>query len=110
MVSLLPSGTTHLADLSTLHAHIRTKYLARHSADLQAFKSQRRQGRPPDVREVRLQDAIDRDEEEYRTGLVVPDLLDRTNVALLRKWVEAGARNQHQLGLFRFRKISAMYP
>ncbi|CEH18562.1 UNCHARACTERIZED [Ceraceosorus bombacis] len=110
MITLLPSTMTHLEDLSSLHAHVRTKYLSRHSTDLQAFKSQRRQGRPPDMREVRLQDAVKRDEEEYRTGLIVPDLLDRNNVALLRKWVEEGAKNQHQLGLFRFRKISALYP
>ncbi|KAF8273169.1 hypothetical protein EI94DRAFT_1776545 [Lactarius quietus] len=72
--------------LPELHELVADVWLTRHDTELEEERAARRKGRPKSTKESRLEEIKLREAEEYRTGLEVPDLTDRDNVALYRTW------------------------
>ncbi|WFD31289.1 translation machinery-associated protein 16 [Malassezia sp. CBS 17886] len=101
-VLLLSEDKTHIPDLNSLHDFIRTFYLARHDDELAALKKDARPGRSRPKKLIELDDRIATEAREYREGMIMPDLMDETNVALLREW----EGDPQAIPLFRFIRVS----
>lgn len=99
---LLPDDWECLPDLPALHAFMNESYLARHDDELKQLQDARRAGRPPTKHEVELKDLIEAERRDYNENMEIPDLLNATNVALLREW----SGDSQSLGLFRLVRIS----
>ncbi|PWN22930.1 hypothetical protein BCV69DRAFT_280539 [Microstroma glucosiphilum] len=99
---LLPDDWECLPDLPALHAFMNESYLARHDDELKQLQEARRAGRPPSKHEVELKDLIEAERRDYNENMEIPDLLNATNVALLREW----SGDSQSLGLFRLVRIS----
>ena len=52
-----------------------------------------------------LRAQAEKEQQDYETGMEVPDLLSEVNVRLLREW----EGDERQLGLFRMRRISGKF-
>jgi translation machinery-associated protein 16 len=55
--------------LEELHDTIKDIWLTRHDEELEAERTARRKGRPKSVKEMKLEEIILREAEEYRTGM-----------------------------------------
>ena len=106
LIGLLDPALDRIPDLPSLHTFISESYLALNQERLAQLQAERRPGRPPSQKEVQLQDLVAREKEEYRTGMEVPDLLNETNVRLLRNW----QGNPQELPLFRIVRIAQAMP
>lgn len=71
---------------------IATSYLSRHADDLAALLAARRPGRAKDAKLVALEDTIKRENAEYESGLLVPDLTDAPTCRLIWTWLENDIR------------------
>lgn len=100
---LLSEDKTHLSDLNSLHDFINTFYLGRHNLELEALRAEQRPGRPKSKRLFELEEQIEKEKQEYREGMEVPDLMNETNVAVMREW----QGDPQALHLFRFIRISS---
>lgn len=67
------------------------RYLKRHDEEIEVFKAQRRPGRPPNNREILMEERRAREENEYSTGFWVPDMEDERTLDLLQNWNEQWA-------------------
>lgn len=105
IILLLPSEWSCIPDLPAFHSFLQSSFLPRHAAELSEIESQRRAGRPPSAREVALRAQAEKEQQDYETGMEVPDLLSEVNVRLLREW----EGDERQLGLFRMRRISGKF-
>lgn len=106
LIGLLDPALKRIPDLPSLHTFISESYLSLNQERLAQLQAERREGRPPSPKEVQLQDLVAREKEEYRTGMEVPDLLNETNVRLLRSW----QGNPQELPLFRIVRIAQAMP
>ena len=61
-------------------------FIARSQPELTAIKSERRPGRPASKAEDRLQQRIDDEERELKSGFWVPDLRDEVTRDRLERW------------------------
>lgn len=102
LILLLPPDLDYIPDKAYLHSFLQSSYLDRHSEELKELLAQRRPGRPPSLRLVELQNIIEREKLEYENNLEIPDLMNETNVKLMRQW----NGNSQALGLFRFVRVS----
>ncbi|EIW79279.1 hypothetical protein CONPUDRAFT_138424 [Coniophora puteana RWD-64-598 SS2] len=93
--------------LEQLHSVIKDVWLPRHDVELTRERTLRRKGRPKSARESFLEDAKHQEEEEYRTGIEVPDLTHAPTVELFRNWDQ---KEVAYLNLFRFVRISSTDP
>lgn len=105
-ILLLEPSITHLPSLSSLHEFVQSSYLTRHDDELIEIEESRRTGRPASKREQDLKDCKRKEEEEYRTGMEIPDLTNSINVGLLRQW---DGDSQSSL-MFRIVRISRSFP
>ncbi|GJJ11274.1 hypothetical protein Clacol_005506 [Clathrus columnatus] len=76
--------------LEELHTIVRDIWLKRHDEELEQEKTLRRKGRPKSVNQLRLEEIILQEREEYRTGFEVPDLTHAATVKLFRQWGQTG--------------------
>ncbi|KAJ9477905.1 Translation machinery-associated protein 16 [Pseudozyma hubeiensis] len=106
LILMLPDDVDALPDLASVHAFVADTFLKRHDDELQELKSERRSGRPPPKREVELKETISKELQEYDEGFELPDLINATNVKLLREW----QGDPQALPLFRMVRISAANP
>ncbi|KAH9167379.1 hypothetical protein EDB89DRAFT_129235 [Lactarius sanguifluus] len=93
--------------LPELHELVADIWLTRNDAELEEERAERRKGRPKSTKECRLEELKLREVEEYRTGLEVPDLTHRENVALYRTWDQ---REVAFVQMLRFIRISSTKP
>lgn len=93
--------------LPELHELVADVWLTRNDAELEEERAERRKGRPKSTKECRLEELKLREVEEYRTGLEVPDLTHRENVALYRTWDQ---REVAFVQMLRFVRISSTKP
>ncbi|KAI9453419.1 hypothetical protein BJY52DRAFT_1289502 [Lactarius psammicola] len=93
--------------LPELHELVADIWLTRHDSELEEERAARRKGRPKSTKECRLEELKLREAEEYRTGLEVPDLTHRENVALYRTWDQ---REVAFVQTLRFIRISSTKP
>ncbi|KAH9039305.1 hypothetical protein EDB85DRAFT_2072501 [Lactarius pseudohatsudake] len=93
--------------LPELHELVADVWLTRNDAELEEERAERRKGRPKSTKECRLEELKLREVEEYRTGLEVPDLTHRENVALYRTWDQ---REVAFVQMLRFIRISSTKP
>ena len=63
-----------------------TSFIARSQSELTVVKTQRRPGRPASKVEDRLQQRVDDEEGELRSGFWVPDLRDEVTRDRLGRW------------------------
>lgn len=101
MILLLPPDVAYIPDKGYLHSFLQSSYLDRHSDELKELQAQRRADRPPSKRLVEVQNLVERERLEYETGLEIPDLMNETNVRLMRQW----NGDAQALGLFRFVRV-----
>lgn len=102
-VLLLSEDKSHIPDLNAFHDFIHTFYLTRHENELAELRREQRPGRPKSKRLIELEDQIATELREYREGMDVPDLMNETNVELLRKW----EGDPQGIPSFRFVRISS---
>ncbi|KAK9459393.1 translation machinery-associated protein 16 [Lipomyces oligophaga] len=77
-------------------------FIARDDAEIKKLNDSRRPGRPASSRQDSLQNRRSFEEEEYKSGFYVPNLLEKENVKTFRDW-----NKEHSgLGLLRFCRIS----
>ncbi|KAI9440738.1 hypothetical protein H4582DRAFT_2074525 [Lactarius indigo] len=93
--------------LPELHELVADVWLTRNDAELEEERASRRKGRPKSTKECRLEELRLREAEEYRTGLEVPDLTHRENIALYRTWDQ---REVAFVQMLRFIRISSTNP
>lgn len=55
--------------LEDMHCIVRDVWLRRHDLELQRERTQRRQGRPKSVQEMKIEEQMLREQEEYRAGM-----------------------------------------
>lgn len=60
--------------------------MCRDDDELEEFVKNRRPGRPALPKHLALQQRIEKEKEEFRTGFLVPDMTDFVNVATLKRW------------------------
>ncbi|KAF7308610.1 hypothetical protein HMN09_00710300 [Mycena chlorophos] len=93
------SATLTLPEMHTiLHA-----WVSRHDAEISAEHAARRKGRPKSAKEVRLEEVRLREQENYKSGIEIPDLTDTETVAKFRQWDLKSLGYAH---LLRFVRIS----
>jgi len=102
----LPTTAPSLS-LSELHSIVRNIWLTRHDSELEVEQAARRKGRPKSTRETKLLEIKLQDQEEYRTGIELPDLTHPPTVELFRQWKNGDAA---YLSLLRFVRISSEHP
>lgn len=102
LLLLLPDDWECLPDLPSLHAFMEESFLTRRDDELAAAQRERRPGRPPSKREVELREAIEKDRRDYAENMEIPDLMNKTNVELMRQW----KGDVQSLYLFRMARIS----
>jgi hypothetical protein len=71
---------------------IATGYLTRNADDLAALIAARRPGRSKDSKLVALEDLTTRENAEYESGLLVPDLTDGPTCRLIHTWLDNDIR------------------
>lgn len=71
---------------------IATSYLSRNADDLAALLAARRPGRAKDSKLVALEDLIKRENAEYESGLLVPDLTDAPTCRMIWSWLDNDIR------------------
>ncbi|KAI5124186.1 hypothetical protein M0805_005037 [Coniferiporia weirii] len=84
--ALPPESEGVVLTLEELHELVKNVWLTRHDVALEEERRIRRKGRPKSVKEAGLENLKLYENEEYRTGLEVPDLTHPTNVELFRRW------------------------
>lgn len=77
-------------------------FLTRRDDELRDLQKARRPGRPPSKAEHELKESMAAEKREYMSNMEVPDLLNATNVRLMREW----DGDAQALGLYRMVKIS----
>ncbi|CAO1627889.1 unnamed protein product [Parajaminaea phylloscopi] len=102
LILMIPDELDRLEDLDALHHFISDSFLARRDGELQDLQSERRPGRPPSKQEHDLKESIAAERREYMENMEIPDLLNPTNVRLLREW----DGDAQALGLYRMVRIS----
>ena len=102
LVECLPDDLDCLEDLPALHQWMENTFLRRRDGDLAALQAERRPGRPPLKGEAELRESIEGEKREYSENMEIPDLLNATNVRLLRGW----NGDSQAIGLFRLVRIS----
>lgn len=100
-VLLLSGDKTHIPDLNAFHDFINTFYLGRHDSELDELRAAQRLGRPKSKHLMELEEAVEKEKREYYEGIIVPDLMNETNVSLLRQW----KGDPQALHLFRFVRV-----
>lgn len=84
-----------------------SSYLSRHANDLAALLAARRPGRAKDAKLVALEDIIKRENAEYESGLLVPDLTDGPTCRLIWTWLDNDIRiTQAHVDLLRMVRIA----
>ncbi|KAH9811360.1 hypothetical protein DFH28DRAFT_1131301 [Melampsora americana] len=63
-------------------------FIKRDLEELESERKSRRIGRPKSLRQERIEIDLEKEESEYQTGFVVPDLTCPKSVKLLRQWSE----------------------
>ncbi len=106
LIGLVDPELTHLPDLPALHAFVQEDFLPITSERLAEAKAERRPGRPPSKEELLLQELEIKEQQEYKTGIELPDLTDPINVRILRDW-DGDAQG---LPLFRMIRIAGATP
>ncbi|GAA6046521.1 hypothetical protein JCM3770_006190 [Rhodotorula araucariae] len=89
-VHAIPEDATSLS-LAELHDVLHA-YLHRHASELVALAAERearswRKAEGKGKREVEIENALEEETSEYRSGFVLPDLTIPENVAICRQWV-----------------------
>ncbi|KAI0251442.1 translation machinery-associated protein 16 [Lactifluus subvellereus] len=102
-----PGTPVAVLTMPELHDLVANIWLTRHDAELEAEREARRKGRPKSTKEQKLEETKLREAEEYRTGMEVPDLTHRENVALYRTWDQ---REVAFVQTLRFIRISGAKP
>ncbi|EJD07414.1 uncharacterized protein FOMMEDRAFT_164389 [Fomitiporia mediterranea MF3/22] len=102
-----PESEKATLTLEELHDLIRDVWLCRHDLALETERKTRRKGRPKSTKEIALEALKEREVDEYRTGLEVPDLTHPTNVELFRLWDEMALE---YIDLLRFIRINSQDP
>lgn len=69
-----------------LGADVYERWVARDEEELSECIKARRPGRPAHPKQLKLQQQIEKDREEFRTGFLVPDMQDFANVERLKRW------------------------
>ena len=86
---------------------IDASYLSRHADDLAALLAARRPGRAKDAKLVALEDIIKRENAEYESGLLLPDLTDGPTCRLIWTWLDNDIRiTQAHVDLLRMVRIA----
>lgn len=102
LIFLLPPDLGYIPDLPYLHSFLQSSYLDRHSQEIQELETQKRPGRPTPAKLAQIREVINKERLEYENGMEIPDLMNETNVQLLRDW----EGDRQALPLFRFIRIS----
>ncbi|CAO1618384.1 unnamed protein product [Sympodiomycopsis kandeliae] len=102
LLLLLPDDWECLPDLPSLHSFLEESFLKRRDDELKEITSQRRPGRPPSKQELEVKESIEKDRRDYSENMEIPDLMNATNVAIMREW----KGDFQSLGLFRMVRIS----
>jgi len=102
----LPANVPSLS-LPELHVIVQKLWLTRHDSDIEIEQAARRKGRPKSTKETKLLEIKLQDQEEYRSGIELPDLTHPPTVELFRKWKNGDAA---YLSLLRFIRISSEHP
>ncbi|KAG9041276.1 hypothetical protein FS837_012475 [Tulasnella sp. UAMH 9824] len=102
----LPSDVPALT-LPEVHEIIKDVWLHRHDVAIAEEAATRRKGEPRSSKEDKLLAAKKADEEEYRTGLEIPDLTDPMTVELFRRWEDG---DPNYLPLLRMIRVSSADP
>jgi translation machinery-associated protein 16 len=76
-------------------------YIHRDDEEIAKFESERRPGRHRSNREDLLKQRIAVEENEYDTGFWIPDMMDATNLGLLKEWTGEWT----SLGTMRFVRV-----
>ncbi|KAI9340776.1 hypothetical protein DFJ73DRAFT_549993 [Zopfochytrium polystomum] len=61
-------------------------YISRNDEDIATLEAQRRPGRPKDGKLVMLEMIRAKDQQEYNSGMMIPDITRAFNVKMLRSW------------------------
>ncbi|CCH41029.1 hypothetical protein BN7_566 [Wickerhamomyces ciferrii] len=77
-------------------------FLSRDDEEIEQLKSERRKGRPATTRQVLLENKKKEEEQEYKTGYLIPDISDEKTVVFLRNWNGTTGG----LGILKFIRIS----
>jgi len=93
--------------LEELHDIVKGVWLTRHDEELEAERAARRKGRPKSAKEMKLEEIIMREMEEYRTGMEVIDLTHPPTVELFRRWDQ---KEFAYIQMLRFIRISSSNP
>lgn len=63
-----------------------SRWIHRNDAELEELRAERRKGRPPSKREELLQERIQAEEREFRSGFYMPDVTDEDSRRQLQEW------------------------
>ncbi|KAL5513058.1 TMA16 [Sanghuangporus vaninii] len=102
-----PESEKNALTREELHELVRDVWLCRHDVALEEERKARRKGRSKSTKELNLEFMKEREAEEYRTGLELPDITHPTNVALFRKWDQSALE---YIDLLRFIRINSQDP
>lgn len=62
------------------------RFIAREDEELTELKAQQRPGRPKSKAEEQIQERLDVELKEYKSGLWMPEMRDETSVKQLQQW------------------------
>lgn len=63
-----------------------TSFVSRDQEEVDKLQAQRRPGRPASSKQDQLTMKIEKEQKEFKTGFLVPDLTDRMTVERVRQW------------------------
>ncbi|RDB23744.1 Translation machinery-associated protein 16 [Hypsizygus marmoreus] len=93
--------------LPELHHIVQDVWLTRFDDELAQEKAARRKGRPKSTKEMKLEEIKLREQDEYRTGMEVPDLTHPATVEIFRRWDQ---KEVAFIQLLRFIRITSVEP
>lgn len=102
LVLMVPEELECIPDLKSLHQLMQESFLTRRDEELRKFVEARSAGRPPSKQEQVLKESIAAEKREYLENMEIPDLLNPTNVRLMRNW----NGDAQALGQYRMVRIS----
>lgn len=92
--------TLHPLSVDEIKSHIE-EYISRYDEELATLKSERRPGRPASTRQALLEQAVEKERQEFESGFWLPDCQDESTLMKLDGWKGQWL----ELGVMRFVRI-----